>query len=62
MATESYEDESTKMLSLSMKNSKIRANRRGELIHNRKKTVYELILEEKESKAKLAASGSKKAL
>jgi hypothetical protein len=44
--TEEYEDESTKLLALSMKNSKVRANRRGELINTRKKTIYELILEE----------------
>lgn len=45
-----------------MKNSKVRANRRGEMMNNRKKTVYELILDERENKIRLSTSMSKKAI
>jgi hypothetical protein len=45
-----------------MKNSKVRANRRGELINTRKKTIYELILEEQENKVRMPTSLTKKIL
>jgi hypothetical protein len=45
-----------------MKNTKARANRRSECLNTRKKTIYETILSEQESKIKVPSSSSKKIL
>lgn len=49
-------------MGLSTKSHKMRANRRGESINERKKSIYELILEEKENKIRLGMSTGKKGL